>query len=66
MQDHYLKELQWALVSTAIDHVSLQRINQPSISEKEAIAIYGCGSPLGLVIKIIQKNFCFPCVPYVG
>ena len=52
MQDHYLKELQWALVSNATYQVSLQWTNQPSISAKEDITIYGYGSPLGHVIKI--------------
>ena len=48
MQDYYLKKLQWALVSTATYQVSLQWTNQPSISVKEDITIYGCGSSLGL------------------
>ena len=60
MQYHYLKKLQWALVSTATYQVSLQWTNQPSISVREDITIYGCGSPLGHVIKIIQKNFYSP------
>ena len=58
MQFHYLKKLQWALVSNATYQVSLQWTNQPSISVKEDITIYGCGSPLSHAIKIIQKNFC--------
>ena len=64
MQDHYLKKPQWALVFTATYQVSLQWTNQPIISVKEDITIYGCGSPLSHVIKIIQKNFCSP-VPHV-
>ena len=39
--------------------VSLQSTNQPSISVEENITIYGCGSSLGYVTKIIQQNFCF-------
>ena len=60
MEDHYLKKLQWALVSTATYQVSLQCTNQPSMYVKEDITIYGSGRPLGHVIKIIQKNFCSP------
>ena len=60
MQDHYLKKLQWVLVTIAAYHASLQWTNQPSISVKEDITIYGCGSPLGNVIEIIQKKFCSP------
>ena len=59
-QDYYLKKLQWALVSTATYQVSLQWTNQPSISVKEDITMYRCGSFLGHVIKIIQKNFYSP------
>ena len=40
--------------------VSLQWTNQLSITVKENITIYGCGRPLGHVIKIIQNNFCSP------
>ena len=59
-QDHNLKKLQWALVPNATYQVSLQSTNQPIISVEEDITIYGCGSPLGHVTKIIQNNFCFP------
>ena len=40
--------------------LSLQSTNRPSISVEEEITIDGCGSLLGHMAKIIQKNFCSP------
>ena len=37
----------------------MQSTNQPTISVED-FAIYGRGSPLGHVIKLIQRNVCSP------
>ena len=37
--------------------IAMDHANQPDISVQE-ITIYGYGSPLGHVIKIIKKTFC--------